>query len=459
MVIKNDIKKKTKILVLILGIFLFCNFVSAIGFDNPNLPGIKKIIDYIKNGGDDINGTYNFNGGWTSGGLSIIGGSIYAQVGHFLNITYLNITRQNLTITDNLVVGGNVTVENVFGKFGDLISEQNSYFGNAIRLKGTGDDVDIVLGDSTGYFSIWDVADTAPVFSIDNQGDIVTTGGAIFNENSADRTFRVESNGNEYMLFVDGNDRVGIGTANPSEKLEVNGNILLSALTGSRSNQLMFEDTGATEWFVEYLTNGLNFAEAGIADYRLFLQDGGNVGIGTSTPQQKLNVIGNGNFTGNVTAENVFLPSFLFAHLNKTIPVASAGDWYNITFDEEEADPKRRITHTYNDITNDTFTIIDDGYYNIHYAMSFSSSNAAPTSHIIMRVIKNGLEIGGSLLEEDATKQYSDFTISNGPIVYLVTGDEIVFQFTSDDTDVSLTSHRSYGDHHDTAIIKIIRIA
>ena len=430
MVIENDIKKKTKILVLILGIFLICNFVSAIGFDNPNLPGIKKIIDYIKNGGDDITGTYNFNGGWTSGGLSIIGGSIYAQVGHFLNITYLNITRQNLTITDNLVVGGNVTVENVFGKFGDLISEQNSYFGNAIRLKGTGDDVDIVLGDSTGYFSIWDVTDTAPVFSIDNQGDIVTTGGAIFNENSADRTFRVESNGNEYMLFVDGNDRVGIGTANPQQELNVIGDL---NVTGDIS-----VGQKITFVFGEMIDN--------IIDGWIRITGG-------------LNITGDMQVGGNVTAENVFLPSFLFAHLNKTIPVASAGDWYNITFDEEEADPKRRITHTYNDVTNDTFIIIDDGYYNIHYAMSFSSSNAAPTSHIIMRVIKNGLEIGGSLLEEDATKQYSDFTISNGPIVYLVTGDEIVFQFTSDDTDVSLTSHRSYGDHHDTAIIKIIRIA
>ena len=430
MVIENDIKKKTKILVLILGIFLFCNFVSAIGFDNPNLPGIKKIIDYIKNGGDDITGTYNFNGGWTSGGLSIIGGSIYAQVGHFLNITYLNITRQNLTITDNLVVGGNVTVENVFGKFGDLISEQNSYFGNAIRLKGTGDDVDIVLGDLTGYFSIWDVADTAPVFSINNQGDIVTTGGAIFNENSADRTFRVESNGNEYMLFVDGNDRVGIGTANPQQELNVIGDL---NVTGDIS-----VGQKITFVFGEMIDN--------IIDGWIRITGG-------------LNITGDMQVGGNVTAENVFLPSFLFAHLNKTIPVASAGDWYNITFDEEEADPKRRITHTYNDVTNDTFIIIDDGYYNIHYAMSFSSSNAAPTSHIIMRVIKNGLEIGGSLLEEDATKQYSDFTISNGPIVYLVTGDEIVFQFTSDDTDVSLTSHRSYGDHHDTAIIKIIRIA
>ena len=218
----------------------------------------------------------------------------------------------------------------------------------------------------------------------------------------------------------------------------------------------------------------------------------GNVGIGTASPTHKLNVVGivnitqnitlgekisfkfgefidnlvdgwlritgNLNVTGNITAENVFLPSFVFAHTNNTIQVASTGVWYNITFDEEESTPKLRITHTYDDNTNDTFTIIDNGYYNIHYALSFEDATATPSAHIVTRVIKNGDEISGSLLEEDSSKQYDDFTISNGPIVYLVTGDNITFQFTADDTDVSLTSHRTYGEHHDTGVIKIIKI-
>ncbi|KKL71428.1 hypothetical protein LCGC14_2094970, partial [marine sediment metagenome] len=150
---------------------------------------------------------------------------------------------------------------------------------------------------------------------------------------------------------------------------------------------------------------------------------------------------------------------FLFAHTNDTIPVASAGVWYNITYSEEVSSPKLRITHTHDDNTNDTFIIQDDGYYNIHYAMSFQDATATPSAHIVMRVIKNDVEIPGTLLEEDSSKQYADFTVSNGPIVYLVTGDEIKFQFTSDDTDVSLTSHRTYGVHHDTSVIKIIKIS
>ena len=50
--------------------------------------------------------------------------------------------------------------------------------------------------------------------NITGQGTLSAKGGAVFNEDSADVDFRVESNGNANMLFVDGgNDGVGIGTS------------------------------------------------------------------------------------------------------------------------------------------------------------------------------------------------------------------------------------------------------
>ena len=53
--------------------------------------------------------------------------------------------------------------------------------------------------------------------------DLYGAGGAVvFNEDSADIDFRVESNGNANMLFVDGgNNRVGIGTASPDGMLDI----------------------------------------------------------------------------------------------------------------------------------------------------------------------------------------------------------------------------------------------
>ena len=49
--------------------------------------------------------------------------------------------------------------------FGDLVSEQNPDAVDAIRLKGTANNVDVVLGDGTGYFSVWNVADDTAVNS------------------------------------------------------------------------------------------------------------------------------------------------------------------------------------------------------------------------------------------------------------------------------------------------------
>ena len=47
-------------------------------------------------------------------------------------------------------------------------------------------------------------------------------GSAIFNESSADVDFRVESDGNANMLFVNGgNDRIGIANSAPLTKLDI----------------------------------------------------------------------------------------------------------------------------------------------------------------------------------------------------------------------------------------------
>ena len=63
--------------------------------------------------------------------------------------------------------------------FGDLVSEQNPDAVNAIRLKGTASDVDVVIGDVTGYFSVWNTADDNAVFHVNDRGNTDIAGDLI----------------------------------------------------------------------------------------------------------------------------------------------------------------------------------------------------------------------------------------------------------------------------------------
>jgi hypothetical protein len=67
-----------------------------------------------------------------------------------------------------------------------------------------------------------DVDGTTNLDVVDIDGALTQDGGAVFNEASADVNFRVESNASANALFVDGGaNRVGIGTATPSNPLTV----------------------------------------------------------------------------------------------------------------------------------------------------------------------------------------------------------------------------------------------
>ena len=62
---------------------------------------------------------------------------------------------------------------------------------------------------------------------------------AVFNEGSTDADFRVESDGNVNMIFVDAStDRVGIGTNAPDKTLHVNGEVKIATVTAPPTSLL-----------------------------------------------------------------------------------------------------------------------------------------------------------------------------------------------------------------------------
>lgn len=86
------------------------------------------------------------------------------------------------------------------------------------------------------------------------------------------------------------NHRVGIGTTTPDKALAIRA-------SGTSEELVSFKDlAGATRWHINQdlggANRGLNFAETGVADGRLFIRAGdGHVGIGSVHPGETLTVV------------------------------------------------------------------------------------------------------------------------------------------------------------------------
>jgi hypothetical protein len=132
-------------------------------------------------------------------------------------------------------------------------------------------------------------------------------------------------NGGSTGLTISSIGNVGIGVTTPSQKLHVAGNVNVSgnSYVGGRvgigtaspgypltvqadagSRVLGISNSGGTDKYNFSLgSTGLNLSESNVAAGRLFIEDGGNVGIGTTDPGAKLHVAGNMKIDGANTLE------------------------------------------------------------------------------------------------------------------------------------------------------------
>ena len=103
-------------------------------------------------------------------------------------------------------------------------------------------------------------------------------------------------NATTYRFNIDSSGNVGIGTSSPARELEVTGSgnvyVKVTAPTANDSAGLELANTGAT-WLIQNddtSNEALTFDRAGTEVMRI--DDSGNVGIGTSSPGQLLDVAG-----------------------------------------------------------------------------------------------------------------------------------------------------------------------
>jgi len=110
--------------------------------------------------------------------------------------------------------------------------------------------------------------------------------------------------GGSERVRIDTSGNVGIGTSSPAGKLHVNGGTFDSlTITGNSANSvgMRFQNTAASSKNYNIGSSGGGVGAAGsffiyddtAAAARLVIDTSGNVGIGTSTPAEKLDVVGN----------------------------------------------------------------------------------------------------------------------------------------------------------------------
>ncbi len=114
--------------------------------------------------------------------------------------------------------------------------------------------------------------------------NLIATGSA--NVEGAGRLLLRDQTALATRVVIDAAGQVGIGTATPNRPLTIVG-----ATPSAEWIQFRSAD-GQNKWHINNLGNGLNIAETNASDARVFVAAGGNVGIGTSSPAQKLHVSG-----------------------------------------------------------------------------------------------------------------------------------------------------------------------
>jgi len=255
----------------------------------------------------------------------------------------------NLTVdTTTLFVDGNsdrvgiitTTPQNTLNVVGDVNATTDVWARRTLNLTSG------YLYATNGTFTTWAIVNNGTMLNYSNalnntlmqQANWNATNTSYFDLNKANTVGAFNQTFDTSTLFIDSvSDRVGIGTTTPAASLEVNGTAagdILSIKNYVNAQTIRVDNNGHLHMTAGYYinlgaTNYLTSGGAGVFDFRGAsfgeatgrVQSGllsvntttapsggvatfnGNVGIGTTTPQNTLNVVGDANATGTIYAQ------------------------------------------------------------------------------------------------------------------------------------------------------------
>lgn len=188
-------------------------------------------------------------------------------------------------------------IRNTFGNVGTSLSEVNTDF--MVNTTATGTPFSAIrIQGQTGNVGIGTTSPSSKLHINGGTGSLST--GLTFGDGdtgiweSADDVLRFSTSSSTKML-IDSSGNVGIGTTNPSYKLEVdssNTGTYPFYIQGANSNAVFkaYDSSVGGEIYLEDSAGNVNVkVAAGVSSYF----NGGNVGIGTASPAEKLDVDGN----------------------------------------------------------------------------------------------------------------------------------------------------------------------